>query len=48
MKSAYSVFVRIFEGRRPPGRSRHTWEDNIKIHLAIRMGGCDLDSSGSC
>jgi hypothetical protein len=26
-------FDRNFEGRRPPGRPRHRWEDNIKMDL---------------
>ena len=30
------------EGRRPPGRPRHRWEDNIKTDLLeVRSGGMD-------
>jgi hypothetical protein len=32
-RSAYSVFVGRLEGRRPLGRSRRRWEDNIKMDL---------------
>jgi hypothetical protein len=30
-KNECIVFVRKPKGRRPPGRPRHRWEDNIKI-----------------
>jgi hypothetical protein len=30
------------EGKRPPGRLRHRWEDNIKMDLKeVRCGGMD-------
>jgi hypothetical protein len=30
------------EGRRPLGRPRHRWEDNIKMYLKeVRWGGMD-------
>ena len=30
------------EGRRPLGKPRHRWEDNIKLDLqAVRCGGMD-------
>jgi hypothetical protein len=32
-KGAYRVLVEKPEGRRPLGRPRHRWEDNIKIDL---------------
>jgi hypothetical protein len=32
-RGAYRVLVRKPEGRRPLGRQRHRWEDNIKIDL---------------
>jgi hypothetical protein len=32
-RDAYSVLVGNPEGERPLGRSRHRWEDNIKIEL---------------
>jgi hypothetical protein len=34
--------VRRLEGRRPLGRSRRRWEDNIKMDLQeVRWGGMD-------
>jgi len=33
MRSVYWVLVGIPEGKRPPGRPRLRWEDNIKIDL---------------
>jgi hypothetical protein len=36
------------EGRRPLGRPRHRWEDNIKMDLwEVGWGGQRLDRSGS-
>jgi hypothetical protein len=32
-KSAYRILIGKHEGKRPLGRSRCTWEDNIKMHL---------------
>jgi hypothetical protein len=32
-RSAYAVLVRKPEGKRPLGRHRSRWEDNIKIDL---------------
>jgi hypothetical protein len=34
MKGAYRVLVGKPEGRRPLGRPRRRWEDNIKMDLA--------------
>jgi hypothetical protein len=31
MRYAYSILIGKHEGRRPLGRSWHTWEDDIKI-----------------
>jgi len=33
------------EGKRPLGRPRRRWEDNIKMDL--QEGGCGLDRAGS-
>jgi hypothetical protein len=33
MRNAYTVFVRKPEGRRPLGKPRRRWEDNIKTDL---------------
>ena len=32
-RGVYRVLVWKPEGKRPPGRTRHRWEDNIKIVL---------------
>jgi hypothetical protein len=32
-RGAYRVFVGKPEGRRPFGRPRHRWDDDIKINL---------------
>jgi hypothetical protein len=32
-RDAYRVLVGKLEGRRPLGRPRHRWEDNIKMDL---------------
>ena len=37
--NAYRVLVGKSEGKRPLGRPRHRWEDNIKVDL--REVGCD-------
>ena len=38
-RNAYRVLVRKPEGKRPLGRPRRRWEDNIKMDL--REVGCD-------
>jgi hypothetical protein len=39
-RNAYTVLVRQPEGKRPLGRSRRRWEDNIRIDLReIGWGG---------
>ena len=39
-RGAYGVLVRRPEGKRPLGRTRLRWEDNIKIHLGqVGRGG---------
>jgi hypothetical protein len=42
VRGAYSILVGRPEGRRPLGRSRHRWEDNIKIDL-MEIGFGDVD-----
>jgi hypothetical protein len=40
----YRVLVVKYEGKRPPGRPRRRWEDNIKMDLQeLRCGGHGLD-----
>jgi hypothetical protein len=33
VRGAYNILVGRFEGRRPLGRPRRRWEDNIKMDL---------------
>jgi hypothetical protein len=42
VKGAYNILVGRPEGRRPVGRPRHSWEDNIKIDLR-EIGFGDVD-----
>jgi len=43
MKGAYMVLVGKLEGKRPLGRPRHIWEDNIK-NGSLRCWRCgDVD-----
>jgi hypothetical protein len=42
MISAYRILVGKLEGKRPFGRSRHKWEDNIEMDL--KEIGFELDS----
>jgi len=39
MRNVYRLLVRIFEGKRPFGRLRHGWKDNVKIDL--KETGCE-------
>jgi hypothetical protein len=43
VRGAYNILVRRLEGKRPLGRIRRRWEDNIKwiglIWLRIGTGG---------
>ena len=41
-RSIYRVLMGKPEGKRPPGRSRRRWEDNIKMDLQ-EVGCEDLD-----
>jgi hypothetical protein len=41
-RGTYKALVRKPAGRRPLGRPRHTWEDNIKMDLQeVGWGGLD-------
>ena len=41
-RGVYRVLVEKPEGKRPIGRHRHTWEDNIKMDLQeMILGGMD-------
>jgi hypothetical protein len=47
-RNAYRSLVGKSEEKRPPGRPRRTWLDNIRMDLAeIGLGWCALDWSGS-
>jgi hypothetical protein len=47
VRGAYIVLVGRPEGRRPLGKPRRRWEDNIKVDLReIGFGGVDPLSSG--
>jgi hypothetical protein len=41
-RNAYRILVGKPEGKRPIGRSRHRWEDNIKVDLGgVEWGSMD-------
>jgi hypothetical protein len=41
-RNAYRILVGKPEGKRPLGRPRHRWEDNIRMnHREIGWGGMD-------
>jgi hypothetical protein len=46
MRNAYSISVEKPERKRPLGRPRHKWEENMKWILENRVGDYGLDSSG--
>jgi hypothetical protein len=42
MRGVYRILVGKPEGKTPPGRSRHRWENNIKLDLQeVGCGGMD-------
>jgi hypothetical protein len=48
MRNAYKILVGKREGKRPLGRPRRKWGDNIRMDVRdIGEGRCGLDSSGS-
>ena len=46
-RGVYRVLMGKPEGKRPVGRPRRGWEDNIKVDLQEVAGGHGLDLSGS-
>jgi hypothetical protein len=40
-RGVYRVLVVKPEGKRPLGRPRHRWEDNVRIDLQEVGGGCE-------
>jgi hypothetical protein len=49
VRGAYDILVGRPEGRKPLGRPRRRWEDNIKMDRfwGNKVWGCGLDSLGS-
>jgi hypothetical protein len=45
-RNAYKVMVGKPERKRPLGRSRRRWEDNIKLDIGAWMKWYGLDCSG--
>jgi hypothetical protein len=42
MRNIYRILVGKFEGKKPPGRLMHRWEDNIRMDLReMRSEGVD-------
>jgi hypothetical protein len=46
-RKVYKVLVGKPEGKRPLGRPRHRWENEVRMDLREWLGGCGLDSTGS-
>ena len=46
-RGVHRVLVGKPEGKRPLGRPRRRWEDNIKMDLQEEVGGWILDGVGS-
>jgi hypothetical protein len=46
-RNVYRVLMRKPEGKRPLGRPRHRWEDEIRMDLRDWLGECRLDPVGS-
>jgi hypothetical protein len=47
-RNVYRLLIGNQEGKRPLGRPRHRWMDNIKMDpFRDRIGCCGLDWSGS-
>jgi hypothetical protein len=41
-RNAYGILVGKLEGKKPPGRPRRRWENNLKMDLReIGLGGMD-------
>jgi hypothetical protein len=39
MRNAYKIFVRKPEEKRPCGKPRHRWEENVK--MSLKETGCE-------
>jgi hypothetical protein len=42
-RNVYTILLGKPEGKRPQGRPRRRWVDNIKIDLRDRLAWCGLD-----
>jgi hypothetical protein len=42
-RNAYRILVENPEGKRPLGRPRRSWEDNVRMNLRERMWWYGLD-----
>jgi hypothetical protein len=40
IRNAHTILVEKPEGKRPLGRPRRRWKDNIKMDLGERLCGC--------
>jgi hypothetical protein len=49
IRYAYNILVRKLEWKRPLGRPRRSWEDNIRMDLRVAqgVGRYELGSSGT-
>jgi hypothetical protein len=48
VRNAYHILVEEPGGKKPLGKPRHNWDDNIKMGLReIRVDGSGLDLFGS-
>jgi len=45
MRNVYKILIRKPKGKRPLGRLRHRWEDNIKMYFRKTVERCELDAS---
>ena len=43
-RSVYRILVGKPEGKRPPGRPKHKWENNIKMNLQVLACGASTGS----
>jgi hypothetical protein len=46
-KKVYKVSVGKPKGKRPLGRSKHRWEDGLRMDLREISWGCRVDTVGS-
>jgi hypothetical protein len=46
-KCIQNILIGKPERKRPLGRPRSRWEENIRMDLRETVGSCGLDSSGS-